>query len=202
MTCAGVIDYSHGEPEDLQGIVSSLCTVDMNARCGGKNGVDDLKAHPYFAGFNWDQLAAGDMEAPIKPNVNDINAPSAKEIEAFKPPKGETPRTLALGWPSLSRDSLPLPSPSPSLRFASLVNLDLPPPLPPLVDLSSPSLPCLTLAFPSLSDVPWTDEDQAKFAKWDFMDADLWQDEACFRMRKKGEVGGKPGGGGGCCVIA
>lgn len=32
--------------------------------------------------------------------------------------------------------------------------------------------------------------------------ADLWQDEACFRMRKKGEVGGKPGGGGGCCVIA
>ena len=138
MTVAGVIEYSHGEPQDMQEICSALCTVDITKRLGGTKGVEDLKAHPYFAGFNWAQLEAGEMEAPIVPNVNDINAPSAKDIEAFKPPK----------------------------------------------------------------DVPWTDDDQKKFDSWDFMDEVIWQDEAIFRMKKKGEIGGKPSGGGGCCTIA
>ena len=136
-TCAGEIAYTHDEPADLQGIVNALCVVDMGKRLGCTNGVADLKAHDYFKGFDWERLEVGEMEAPIKPNVNDINAPSASEIEAFKPPK----------------------------------------------------------------DVQWTPEDQARFDNWDFIDTKLWQQEACARMRKKNEVGGKPGGGG-CCTIA
>ena len=42
---------------------------------------------PYFDGFNWDTLEDGKMDSPIKPNVNDINAPSANDIAAFVPPK-------------------------------------------------------------------------------------------------------------------
>ena len=30
------------------------------------------------------------MDSPIKPNVNDINAPSSKDISDFKPPKDIT----------------------------------------------------------------------------------------------------------------
>jgi len=84
MSVAGVIDFKHDEPADLQGIISDLCKVDQKARLQGVSG---LKGHSYFAGFNWDVLAAGKMEAPFKPNVNDINAPSASEIDAFKAPK-------------------------------------------------------------------------------------------------------------------
>ena len=59
----------------------------MATRLGCSTGLGELKAHPYFAGFNWSLLEMGEMDAAIKPNVNDINAPSAKEIDAFKPPK-------------------------------------------------------------------------------------------------------------------
>ena len=135
-TCAGEIDFKHGEPEDLQQIISALCTIDITKRLGCTSGVDELKAHPYFAGFNWDQLEAGEMDAPIKPNVNDINAPSKGDIDAFKPPK----------------------------------------------------------------DVTWEADDQAKFASWDYMDKEIWQQEAIARIKKRKEltkVLGKPSTGGG-----
>jgi len=87
MSVAGVIDFKHGEPDELQGIVSDLCKVDQKARLQGVTG---LKAAPYFAGFQWDLLEQGKLEAPFKPNVNDINAPSASDIAAFKAPKDVT----------------------------------------------------------------------------------------------------------------
>jgi len=87
MTVAGQINFKHGEPEELQKIVSDLCTIDMGARV---KGVDALKAHPFFQNFNWAALEQGLMAAPFQPNINDINAPSASEIDAFKAPKDVT----------------------------------------------------------------------------------------------------------------
>jgi len=86
-TKAGEIDYKHDEPEDLQALISALCTIDQTKRLGCTKGVEDLKAHAYFKGFEWSKLEAGAMEVPIKPNPNDINAPSKKDIDEFKPPK-------------------------------------------------------------------------------------------------------------------
>lgn len=86
-TVAAVIEYGHDEPEDLQKVVSDLCTKDQTKRLGCKNGLEDLKGHPYFAGFDWVQLINGDMPAEIVPNPNDINAPGKSEIAAFKKPK-------------------------------------------------------------------------------------------------------------------
>jgi serine/threonine kinase 32 len=83
-TCAGTIEFAHGESDALQGIVKSLCVVDKDARL---KGVDALKAHPYFSGFNWAGVENGTYDPEIKPNPNDINAPSKNEIEAFKKPK-------------------------------------------------------------------------------------------------------------------
>jgi len=87
MSVAGVIEFKHDEPADLQQIVSDLCKVDQEARL---KGVDGLKGHPFFAGYNWQSLEQGKFDAPFKPNVNDINAPSKDDIDAFKDPKDVT----------------------------------------------------------------------------------------------------------------
>jgi len=83
-TVAGVLDFKHGEPEPMQKIIQKLCTIDQKARL---QGLDNLKKDPYFEGFDWNSFEAGEMEAEIKPNPNDINAPSKSEISAFKDPK-------------------------------------------------------------------------------------------------------------------
>ena len=138
-TLAGTIEYSHGESAEVQAFVSALCTIDTSARLGAKSGLAEIKSAPFFAGFDWAALEAGNMEAEVKPNVNDINAPSKSDIDGFKKPKG----------------------------------------------------------------VDWTDEDQAAFKEWDYMDEQLWlKYEAPFRIKSKKEIEKGGGGGGGCCVIA
>ena len=82
-TCAGVIEYKHGEPEDLQGFISALCTIDMSARLCG---VAAIKKHPYMADVPWAAIESMAYEAEIKPNPNDINAPGRNEIAPFKKP--------------------------------------------------------------------------------------------------------------------
>ena len=77
------------QPADLQGFISALCTVDTSKRLSSKDGVSEVQSHPYFEGFDWTALEEGLMAPPIIPNPNDINAPSSKEIEAFKAPEGE-----------------------------------------------------------------------------------------------------------------
>jgi protein-serine/threonine kinase len=36
----------------------------------GRHGADEIKAHPFFAGVNWDSLRA--IDAPFKPNLTSI----------------------------------------------------------------------------------------------------------------------------------
>lgn len=86
-TVAAVIEYTHDEPPDLQEVVSAFCTKDQKKRLGCDGGLKQVKEHPYFAGFDWMKLENGDMEAEVKPNVNDINAPSKNDISDFKKPK-------------------------------------------------------------------------------------------------------------------
>jgi len=90
MTCAGNIDFKHGESPGVQKLITDLCTVDMTKRLGCTKGLEDLKGHPFFSGFDWAKMMEGELEAEIKPNPNDINAPSKKDIEGFKPSKEVT----------------------------------------------------------------------------------------------------------------
>jgi len=84
-TAAGVIDFKRDEPAGMQDLIKALCTVDMTKRL---TGLKALKAHPYMAGFDWARFEVGELDAEIKPNPNDINAPSKSEIDNFKDPKG------------------------------------------------------------------------------------------------------------------
>ena len=83
--------FTHGEPPDLQAFVCDCLTIDVKQRLGCRGrGLAELKEHIYFEGFDWAALEAGALEAPIKPNVNDINAPSKNEIAPFVKPKDVT----------------------------------------------------------------------------------------------------------------
>lgn len=65
-------------------------------------------------------------------------------------------------------------------------------------DINAPSKDEIA-AFKKPKDVEWTDADQAQFKSWDYMDKELWYDEAIFRIKKYKEL---TKGGGGCCTIA
>jgi len=134
---SGVIEFSHGEPDDLQKVVSDLCTIDPEKRLTGKSAI---MAHPYFKSIDFAALEAGKLEAKIVPNPDQLNVPSKSEIAAFEPPK----------------------------------------------------------------DVEWGDDDQAKFATWDYFGAEAYNEEIKFRLLKVGGLGQSAGGGGGggCCEIS
>jgi len=82
-TLNGDLDYKHGEPADLQSLISALCEKDPAKRAGLK----EMKEHAYFSGFDWDALASGKMKATLVPNPDEINAPSSKDVEGFVAPK-------------------------------------------------------------------------------------------------------------------
>jgi len=84
-TCEQDIEFKHEEPAELQQVIRALCERDTSRRL---HGVEQLMAHEYFQGFDWERLEQGRMEAPVLPSLNEINAPSAKEIEEFKVPEG------------------------------------------------------------------------------------------------------------------
>lgn len=84
MSVAGVIEFKHEEPDELKTFIMDLCNKDMPGRLKGVSG---LKGHAFYNGFDWPSLEQGKFDAPFKPNVNDINAPSSSDIDAFKAPK-------------------------------------------------------------------------------------------------------------------
>merc|ERR1711972_719848 len=84
--CSKEIEFKYGESEDFKDLVNALCQKDKAQRAG----LAEMKAHAYFDGFDWEALANGKMEAKLVPNPDEINAPSAKEVEGFSAPKGVT----------------------------------------------------------------------------------------------------------------
>jgi hypothetical protein len=78
--------FTHCEPPLFVELINALLTVDTTRRLGCARGVVELRAHPFFGEFDFARLEAGAMDAPILPNVNDINAPSKKEIDGFVQP--------------------------------------------------------------------------------------------------------------------
>lgn len=60
---------------ELTGIASDECwnliecLIEEPEKRIGKNGIADIKGHPWFAGFDWDRI--DDMEPPFVPNLSD-----------------------------------------------------------------------------------------------------------------------------------
>lgn len=55
---------------DAQHIIRSFCTVDRSKRLGNMNGgSQQVKAHPFFRGVDWQALYQRRIHPPITPNV-------------------------------------------------------------------------------------------------------------------------------------
>jgi len=60
-------------PERAKHLVQNLCKHEAPFRLGmsQKNGINDIKAHPFFAGFDFDALKARQLKAPYVPKIAD-----------------------------------------------------------------------------------------------------------------------------------
>jgi hypothetical protein len=63
----------------------------------GRHGAADIKAHPFFVGFDWDALAAQTIKAPFQPtirsredlsNFEEVSNPAKVEVKAVRDNSG------------------------------------------------------------------------------------------------------------------
>ena len=74
--------WSHTIGERARGLISSFLRADENTRLGmGPGGFGDIKAHPFFEGFDWMALAEGHLSPPLTP---DVAHPSAMQASSSK----------------------------------------------------------------------------------------------------------------------
>ena len=58
--------------EEAKDLINKLLNIDPNKRLGyGKNGVEELKGHPYFKDINWEKLKNLEVTPPFIPEIKD-----------------------------------------------------------------------------------------------------------------------------------
>ena len=57
--------------DDAKDLLQKLLIKDQDERLGAKSGFNDIKAHPFFKGFDFDALEKKKIEAPFKPVLKD-----------------------------------------------------------------------------------------------------------------------------------
>jgi len=69
----------------LESLVKGLLKKNEDHRLGfDSGGYAKLKKHEFFSGFEWDKLEAGELDAPIKPAADKMNAPNTVEMDMKK----------------------------------------------------------------------------------------------------------------------
>jgi serine/threonine protein kinase len=75
------VKFPDSFPSDLTDTIKSLCRKKPEERITmQKGGIDNLKEMPFFTGFNWDDLVAFKLAAPVRPPAPDISAIQKKEL--------------------------------------------------------------------------------------------------------------------------
>lgn len=92
------LQLSQKIPKKAQMIIKRLCRQNGPDRLGvQKNGINDIKAHQWFAEFDWDKLQARKTPAPlvlpVKSNLDLSN------FEEYPKDRDETPDEIS-GWDS------------------------------------------------------------------------------------------------------
>eukprot|EP00477_Mikrocytos_mackini_P000383 GAHX01000408.1.p1 GENE.GAHX01000408.1~~GAHX01000408.1.p1 ORF type:complete len:673 (+),score=149.56 GAHX01000408.1:53-2071(+) len=60
--------------EAAKGLISNLLEKDPLKRVGVQNGTEEIKKHEWFKSIDWGLLDSGYLDAPYKPNVEEINS--------------------------------------------------------------------------------------------------------------------------------
>ena len=71
---------------DAADICAKLLNKDENKRIGTQNGCQDLMAHPWFKGMNWDAIINNTETPPFLP-AREVNAASQSVIGEFEEDK-------------------------------------------------------------------------------------------------------------------
>jgi len=67
--------------EVSQGIVADSSILKPEDRLGyGRDGIEKIKSHPFFADIDWDQLARQDVKPPFMPITKDT-----EDVSNFDP---------------------------------------------------------------------------------------------------------------------
>ncbi|WFC94424.1 non-specific serine/threonine protein kinase [Malassezia brasiliensis] len=92
------IDWDTDAPisDEARDLIERLICTDRRERLGAR-GVDEIRAHPFFAGVDWDHLA--DTDGPFVPRLDD-----AASTDYFDP-RGAVPQTFDEDAPSSSSDA-------------------------------------------------------------------------------------------------
>lgn len=57
--------------EEVKDLLSKLLEKDPTNRIGTEGGVDEIMAHPWFEGFDFDKLLARELDAPFIPKLSE-----------------------------------------------------------------------------------------------------------------------------------
>eukprot|EP01133_Synstelium_polycarpum_P001421 gene1421-1647_t len=75
-----IIEFPEGFPEGAQTLVESLLNFDPDNRIGSRGDAAEIKAHPWFNGINWEQVAKCEGNGPF------FNLPSFQTCQTTLPP--------------------------------------------------------------------------------------------------------------------
>lgn len=74
--CIGKFKMPSSFSKDLRTLIENILQVDLTRRYGNlKDGVDDIKQHPWFNDINWSQIYQQNVKAPFEPKVEKIFKP-------------------------------------------------------------------------------------------------------------------------------
>uniref|UniRef100_A0A182YDF6 cGMP-dependent protein kinase n=1 Tax=Anopheles stephensi TaxID=30069 RepID=A0A182YDF6_ANOST len=91
-----IIELPSRVPKKAQVLIKRLCRQTAAERLGyGKNGIADIKNHPWFGSFEWQRLKERTMPAPlIRPIVSDIDL---SNFDEYPKDQDEPPDEMS-GW--------------------------------------------------------------------------------------------------------
>jgi protein kinase A len=69
--CTGKFKMPSNFSKDLKSIIDNILQVDLTRRYGNlRNGIDDIKKHPWFNDINWAQVYRQETRPPFVPKVS------------------------------------------------------------------------------------------------------------------------------------
>ena len=86
---SGIVPFPYYFSGELRGLLRNLIQVDLSKRYGNlRNGVNDIKDHPWFASTQWMALLQREVVAPIAPDIRnptpgDQDQDQKEEVESF-----------------------------------------------------------------------------------------------------------------------
>ena len=79
---SGIARFPSYFSSELRDLLRNLIQVDLSKRYGNlRNGVDDIKDHPWFASTQWKALLQREVAAPIVPEIRNPTDPRVQEFK-------------------------------------------------------------------------------------------------------------------------